>query len=168
MHRWLESTTPLGQVPLRIAANLRPTHRSRDRAAGHGITQHWSTNKEIHSMRAGKTMYIYNSYRPFHWPCGVACVSDLTMYSKGAVCTSGPRGHTKWPSTAHCSLCGHCCLHDGSANWSLLRVSTSAGARVLTALTVYTAMVMRWPSQGHCHWCGLKVMPDMVRLCLRP
>ena len=44
----------LGQVPLRIAASLRPTHRSRDRAAGHGITQHWSAKLEIHRMRAGK------------------------------------------------------------------------------------------------------------------
>ena len=101
---------------------------------------------------------------------GLACFSDRTMYSKDAVCTIGPGGHTEWPITAHCPLCRHCCLHDGSANWSLLRVSTSAGARVLTALTVYTAMVMRWPSQAHvsCHWCGLKAMPDMVRLCLRP
>ena len=39
LHRCFESTTPLGQVPLRIAANLRPTHLSRDRAAGHGITR---------------------------------------------------------------------------------------------------------------------------------
>ena len=46
----------------------------------------------------------------------------------------------------------------------------SVGSRVLTALTVYTAIVMRWPSQGQvsCHWCGLKTMPDIVRLHLRP
>ena len=42
--------------------------------------------------------------------------------------------------------------------------------KVLNALTVYMAIVMRWPSQGQvsCQWCGLKVMPDIVRLRLRP
>ena len=116
----------------------------------------WKNNVQVQQLATISSSMWY----------GLACFSDRTMYSKDAVCTIGPGGHTEWPITAHCPLCRHCCLHDGSANWSLLRVSTSAGARVLTALTVYTAMVMRWPSQGHvsCHWCGLKVMPDLVRL----
>ena len=54
LHRCFKSTTPLGQVPLRIAANLRPTQHSRDRAAGHGITQRWSAKLGIRRMRAEK------------------------------------------------------------------------------------------------------------------